>query len=98
MVLAARAAPRVGDGGRVLSFEPLPRRYAQLVESIGLNGRRNINAFQHGLGASAQELSIFTDRVSPSMAPQAGSLDLIAPGAPLRSGDNIFCFPPAISI
>ncbi len=67
------ASQCVGDGGCVLSFEPLPRRYSQLVESIGLNGRRNISAFPFGLGASAQDLSIFTDRVSPSMVPQAGS-------------------------
>jgi FkbM family methyltransferase len=183
------ASQCVRDGGRVLSFEPLPRRYSQLVESIGLNGRRNISAFPFGLGASAQDLSIFTDRVSPSMVPQAGStrsenarvealsdvlereqvkslrmikidvegfeldvlqgckswltgkeppvvcveygvydgasarllaflralpgyrlyqlsgkkkyaskLDLVAPGQQFRSGDNIFCFPPGISI
>ena len=66
------ASQCVGSG-RVLSFEPLPLRHALLAQSIVINRRTNITAFPFGLGACAREISIFTDRVSPSMIPQAGS-------------------------
>lgn len=66
------ASQCVGDG-RVLSFEPLPLRHALLAQNIAINRRANITAFPFGLGACARELSIFTDRVSPSMVAQEGS-------------------------
>lgn len=68
------ASERVGATGRVLAFEPLPRRYQQLCSSITLNGRKNVEVFNSGLGASFRKLEIYEDRVSPSMVPQAGSV------------------------
>ena len=44
-------------------------------KSIAINQRHNITAFPFGLGACAREISIFTDRVSPSMIPQSGSTE-----------------------
>ncbi len=61
------ASQLVGNDGCVLSFEPLPKRFEQLSASIAMNGRQNVRPFPIGLGATARQLSIFTDRVSPSM-------------------------------
>ena len=74
------AAALVGPDGRVLSFEPLPKRFALLSESIRLNGLRNIVVRNIGLGSASMETTIFTDRISPSMVERPDS----SAGVPVR--------------
>lgn len=44
------AAAAVGDTGEVISFEPSPDNYRQLVEHVALNGFTNVLPFQLALG------------------------------------------------
>ena len=47
---ALAAASRVGPAGRVVAFEPHPKTFGFLKQSIALNGFRNIETFCLGLG------------------------------------------------
>jgi FkbM family methyltransferase len=67
------ASKLVGSSGRVLSFEPLPRRFTLLTESVRLNNADNVRLFNLGLGREPGVATIFTDRVSPSLIPAEGS-------------------------
>jgi len=57
----------VGEKGKVLAFEPDTKRYADLLNSLSINGITNIKAFNIGLGAEKKLIKLYKDRCSPSM-------------------------------
>lgn len=66
-LMSLTASFAVGNNGRVLSFEPDTERFFNLVNSISINQRKNIKAFNMGLGAERKTIPLFKDRCSPSM-------------------------------
>jgi FkbM family methyltransferase len=64
--MSARASQLVGDGGRVIALEPQARRFDDLVNTIRLNGFRNIIPLRLGAGSTPGEARLYTDIVSPS--------------------------------
>lgn len=53
------ASPKVGDTGRVISFEPTPITYNRLIENISLNDFKNIEARQLALSDKAGDMDFF---------------------------------------
>jgi FkbM family methyltransferase len=73
------AAKKVGNDGRVLSFEPHPKRYEELLIGIDINDFRNVSAFNLGLGNRKDSLKLYVDLPSPSMVEpshQSASFDV----------------------
>lgn len=52
------AAARVGDGGRVVAFEPDPEARAQLERNIALNGFANVTILPYALAAQEGTLRL----------------------------------------
>ncbi len=54
------AARRVGAGGKVISFEPIPAIYGHLSENIRLNNLHNVQAFNCGLSDAPGTFTMYT--------------------------------------
>lgn len=65
--MSMMASQLVGDDGLVLAFEPHPGRFQELTNTVAANGASNVLCFPCGLADEANDISLFTDRVSPSM-------------------------------
>lgn len=65
------ASQLVGDDGLVLAFEPHPGRFRELTNTVAANGATNVLCFPCGLADEATGISLYTDRVSPSMVAAA---------------------------
>jgi FkbM family methyltransferase len=53
------AASRVGPGGRVLAFEPVPSMHKRLVENIALNGINNVSVHNVALSNTEGAFPLF---------------------------------------
>ncbi|HUT35628.1 MAG TPA: FkbM family methyltransferase [Planctomycetota bacterium] len=56
----------VGEQGRVVTFEPNPRNYEELLANLRLNPCRNVSTFPFGVGDEAGELEMVTDPLYPT--------------------------------
>jgi FkbM family methyltransferase len=56
---AVHLAKRVGPGGRVLAFEPIPATFAELVANVELNGATNLEARPMALGPVEEVVGIY---------------------------------------
>lgn len=70
-LMSMYASGCVGANGRVFSFEPIKKNFECLTESISMNNKININAYNLGLGSKPDELPIYLDRPCPSMLKSA---------------------------
>lgn len=63
----------VGIGGKVHSFEPLPRNYHFLIKNLGLNNTTNVSAYNFGLGNSNLDSKLYLPKnaVSGALKPHA---------------------------
>ncbi len=61
-------ARAVGDSGQVISFEPNPTSYTELVYNVKLNGFSNVTAIQMGLGMKQEQKNLVIDPVYPARA------------------------------
>lgn len=59
-------ARAVGAAGRVITFEPHPGNYRELVSNVHLNGFRNISVLPVGIGRERAAVELFVDPVYPS--------------------------------
>jgi FkbM family methyltransferase len=64
-------ASRVGERGRVGTFEPNPENHQRIVANVELNEFRNVEVRQLGLGAEKGKLTL----VFPAGDPARGSAD-----------------------
>jgi FkbM family methyltransferase len=64
-------ARRVGERGRVVTFEPNPTSYRRIVANVELNDFRNVDVRRIGLGAAKGNVSL----VFPAGEPARGSAD-----------------------
>ena len=71
MTLTASFA--VGKRGKVFSFEPDTKRYENLLNSIAINNRENVVAFNCGLGMEKKSTRLYKDRCSPSLVEVKGN-------------------------
>jgi FkbM family methyltransferase len=71
--MTMEASRLVGPSGTVLAFEPHGGRFAELVNTVAANEVHNVLCFPCGLGAEPGDVSLFTDRGSPSMVALPGS-------------------------
>jgi FkbM family methyltransferase len=60
-------AKAVGEGGRVIAFEPNPENYGILQENLRLNSSRNVRIFQIGLGNRTRTESLVALRSASGM-------------------------------
>jgi FkbM family methyltransferase len=58
------ASRRVGESGRVFSYEPDPLVFERLQQNIRLNRCRNVTAFNEAVGADDGKVDLFIDRKS----------------------------------
>ena len=91
-LLAAKRLTR----GRVLSFEPMPRVYAQLRRNIELNGFKNVSTFNMGLFHESGTLPLFVKSDNPYGMTNEGVTSLFSDGTarqvssvPLRRFDDV---------
>ena len=59
-------ARAVGAEGHVITFEPSPYNYAELVANVQLNGFSNVRMFQYGINDTPGEAWFVRDPVSPA--------------------------------
>lgn len=71
--MTLHASRLVQPGGRVLAFEPHPARLASLLDGITINHAQNVVVYGCGLGEEEGAVTLYTDRVSPSMLSNAAS-------------------------
>lgn len=64
-------ASRVGNGGRVVTFEPNPESFRKIADNIALNGFGNVEMRPVGLGEKRDRLTF----VFPDGEPARGSAD-----------------------
>ncbi|HEV7992510.1 MAG TPA: FkbM family methyltransferase [Gemmatimonadaceae bacterium] len=76
-------ASRVGERGRVVTFEPNPESHQRIVANVELNAFRNVDVRRHGLGAAKGTLSF----VFPAGDPARGSGDSRIQAQILREKD-----------
>jgi FkbM family methyltransferase len=53
------ASRKVGDSGRVFSYEPNPFVFERLQQNIRLNGCRNVTAFNEAVGGQSGDIDLF---------------------------------------
>jgi FkbM family methyltransferase len=58
-LMSLAAAQRVGPGGRVYAFEPVPAVHRVLQANVALNGYAQVTTVACALGAARQQLTIF---------------------------------------
>ncbi|MEO8562806.1 MAG: FkbM family methyltransferase [bacterium] len=76
-------ASRVGERGRVVTFEPNPESCQRIVANVELNRFRNVDVRQLGLGAEKSKLTF----VFPAGDPARGSADARIQAQILREKD-----------
>ncbi|CAD7961917.1 unnamed protein product [Amoebophrya sp. A25] len=52
-------AERVGENGKVLSFEPFRVLFQQLTANVAINGLANVFTFQEAVGSKAERVSLY---------------------------------------
>ena len=61
---ALRFSEAVGDGGKVISFEPDYKNFAFLQFNVNINACKNIECKNVGLGAKSETMELFRDTVT----------------------------------
>ena len=61
---AITASRQVGETGRVFCYEPSPLVFERLQQNIGLNGCRNVTAFNEAVGGEDGQVDLFIARKS----------------------------------
>lgn len=77
-------ASRVGDKGKVVTFEPNPESHRRIVANVELNKFRNVEVRHLGLGAQKGKLTF----VFPAGEPARGSADAGIQAQILREKDS----------
>ena len=65
-ILTLFFARAVGSTGRVVTFEPNPQNFVELLYNINLNGFTQVSAYQIALGVTANAMPMQLDPVYPS--------------------------------
>lgn len=61
-------AHAVGESGKVITFEPNPKNYEELIYNVRLNDLANVQVMQIGLGRRDEQMSLVMDPISPGRA------------------------------
>jgi FkbM family methyltransferase len=89
-VYSLLASSLVGSRGKVYAFEPNPRVYQRLAQTIKDNEIKNIFVFNSGIGANRGELTLY-----PNVQPGNASATMVADGqsfgfaVPIETIDNV---------
>ncbi len=75
-------AKRVGEQGKVFSFEPRGSTFEMLKANIKLNGLKNVRCFQKALGEQAAKLPIYTFPEEPWCSSLVGGQEKVLGGTP----------------
>jgi len=59
-------AQRVGETGKVVTFEPNPQNYSSIINHINLNGFSNVNVIKIGLGSKKELVKFVVPKQSSS--------------------------------
>jgi FkbM family methyltransferase len=81
----------VGEGGRVIGFEPHPGSYQRLIRNIALNDLTNATVFPLALGDRNGQIQIFGARELATIVPRAAHLRNSSPAAivEVKRGDDL---------
>ena len=65
-------AKKIGDKGRLYSFEPVPEFFNILKRNLSSNRLRNVKAYQLGVGSHTGRTDFYENATSSSIVPQEG--------------------------
>ena len=75
-VTSAVIAKRIGDRGRLYSFEPIPEFFNILKKNLSFNRLKNVKVYQLGVGDYTGRADFYENAASSSIVPQEGGKEL----------------------
>jgi len=69
-------AKKIGDKGRLYSFEPIPEFYSILKRNLSSNRLKNVKVYQLGVGDYTGKVDFYENAASSSIVPQEGGKKL----------------------
>lgn len=69
-------AKKIGDKGRLYSFEPVPEFFSILKRNLSSNRLKNVKVYQLGIGDYTGRADFYENAASSSIVPQEGGKKL----------------------